>query len=69
MLLLILKKKIKLSIGCDGGGASGKTTGAKSISKKYNLHFLSSGMLYRYVSYKLLSQKKLSARNTYIRVS
>jgi len=51
---LKLKKNIKLSISCDGGGASGKTTGAKLISKKYKLNFLSSGLLYRYASYLLI---------------
>ena len=52
------RKKIKqLVISCDGGAASGKTTGAKLISKKYNLKFLSSGLLYRYVSYLLLKSK------------
>jgi len=49
------KKKFKsLVISCDGGAASGKTTGAKIISKKYKLNFLSSGMLYRYASYLIL---------------
>ena len=62
-----LKKTIKLLIACDGGAASGKTTAAKLISRKYGLHFLSSGLLYRYVSYKLLSQKKLVNRNKYIK--
>ena len=53
-----LKKKYKnLVISCDGGAASGKTTGAKLISKKYNLKFLSSGLLYRYVAYLLLKTK------------
>ncbi len=47
-------KKFKISIACDGGAASGKTTGAKLIAKKYNLNFLSSGKLYRYASYMLL---------------
>ena len=53
-----LKKKYKnLVVSCDGGAASGKTTGAKLISKKYNLRFLSSGLLYRYVAYLLLKTK------------
>ena len=62
-----LKNKIKLLIACDGGAASGKTTAAKLISKKYKLHFLSSGLLYRYISYKLLSKKKILNKNTYIK--
>ena len=34
---LKLNKKIKLVIAADGGAASGKTTAAKLISKKYGL--------------------------------
>ena len=52
-----LKRHYKLIISCDGGAASGKTTGARKISKKYSLKFLSSGLLYRYVSYQLLRSK------------
>ena len=62
-----LKNKIKLLIACDGGAASGKTTAAKLISKKYKLHFLSSGLLYRYISYKLLSKNKILKKNAYIK--
>ena len=62
-----LKKEIKLLIACDGGAASGKTTAAKLISKKYKLNFLSSGLLYRYISYKLLSKKKISNKSSYIK--
>jgi cytidylate kinase len=54
---LKLKKNLKLVIAADGSAASGKTTGAKRISKKYGLHFLSSGLLYRYASYQLLKYK------------
>ena len=52
-----LKKHHKLVIAADGSAASGKTTGAKLISKKYGLKFLSSGLLYRYASYQLLKHK------------
>ena len=53
-----LKYKIKsLKITCDGGAATGKTTGAKMIAKKYGLNFLSSGLLYRYSSYLILKHK------------
>ncbi len=45
-------KSIKIS--CDGGAATGKYTGARLISKKYRLKFLSSGLLYRYASYEIL---------------
>ncbi len=43
-----------IQISCDGGAATGKTTGAKMISKKYKLKFLSSGLLYRYAGYLIL---------------
>ena len=41
-------------IACDGGAATGKSTGAKMVAKKYKLKFLSSGLLYRYASYLLI---------------
>ena len=43
-----------IKISCDGGGATGKSTGAKMVAKKYNLEFLSSGLLYRYASFLLI---------------
>tara|TARA_B100001996_G_scaffold374272_1_gene352695 strand:+ start:4791 stop:5453 length:663 start_codon:yes stop_codon:yes gene_type:complete len=52
-----LKKHHKLVIAADGSPASGKTTGAKKISKKYGLKFLSSGLLYRFASYQILKYK------------
>ena len=54
---LKLKRYHKLIIAADGGAASGKTTGAKKISKKYGLKFLSSGILYRFASYQLLKHR------------
>ena len=50
-------KANSIQISCDGGAATGKSTGGKMISKKYNLKFLSSGLLYRYASYLLLTFK------------
>ena len=53
-----MKKKINsIQVSCDGGAATGKSTGAKMISRKYNLKFLSSGLLYRYASYLILKKK------------
>ena len=46
-----------LRITCDGGAATGKSTGAKLIARKYKLAFLSSGLLYRYASYLILKYK------------
>ena len=50
-------KNKKIQISCDGGAATGKSTGAKMISKKYKLKFLSSGLLYRYAAF-LITKKK-----------
>ena len=54
---LKLKKYHKLVIAADGSAASGKTTGAKKISKKYGLKFLSSGLLYRFASHQILGYR------------
>ena len=50
-------KNYDLKISCDGGASTGKSTGAKIISKKFKLRFLSSGLLYRYASFLLLRHK------------
>ena len=50
-------KNRSLQISCDGGAATGKSTGARMIAKKYKLKFLSSGLLYRYASYLILKFK------------
>ena len=56
--MLNLKYKNKfIQISCDGGAATCKSTGAKMISKKYKLSFLSSGLLYRYASFLVLKYK------------
>ena len=52
-----MKKFKKLIVACDGEAASGKSTGAKLLSKKYNLLLINSGLFYRYSS-KLIIQKK-----------
>ena len=50
-------KNKSIQISCDGGAATGKSTGAKMIAKKYKLKFLSSGLLYRYASFLILKHK------------
>ena len=50
-------KNKKFQVSCDGGAATGKSTGAKMISRKYKLKFLSSGMLYRYAAYLIINHK------------
>ena len=52
-----LKKNNTFIVAVDGGSSVGKSTGAKLIAKKYKLNFLSSGLLYRYASYRLLKDK------------
>ena len=50
-----MKKFKKLIIACDGESASGKSTAAKLISKKYKLYLLNSGLLYRYASKEIIN--------------
>ena len=47
-------KNKNIQISCDCGAATGKSTGAILISKKYGLKYLSSGLLYRYSGFLLL---------------
>lgn len=56
------KNKI-LRVTCDGGAATGKSTGAKLLAKKYKLAFLSSGLLYRYAAYLNLKYKPINKVN------
>ena len=52
-----MRKFNKLIIACDGESASGKSTAAKLISKKYNLLLINSGLLYRYGSSLIIKHK------------
>ena len=52
-----MKQNIKFSVAIDGSSASGKTTGSKIISKKFNFKLLSSGKLYRYLAFKIINNK------------
>ena len=52
-----LKKYHKFLVAADGSAASGKTTGAKKIARKFGLKFLSSGLLYRYASNQIIKNK------------
>ena len=52
-----MRKLKKLVIACDGESASGKSTAAKLISKKYGLLLLNSGLLYRYASKLIINYK------------
>ena len=46
-----------MRIACDGEGGSGKSTAAKLISKKYNLFYMNSGLLFRYASFLIIRHK------------
>ena len=52
-----MRKFKKLIIACDGESASGKSTAAKLISKKYKLILINSGLLYRYASKEIINYK------------
>jgi cytidylate kinase len=52
-----MAKLKKLIIACDGEAASGKSTGAKLLSKKYKLLLINSGLLYRYCSKLFINEK------------
>ncbi len=52
-----MKKLKKLIIACDGESASGKSTAAKQISRKYKLVLVNSGLLYRYASKIIIEHK------------
>ena len=50
-------KNKSIQVSCDGGAATGKSTGAKLIASKYKLKFLSSGLLYRYAALSIIKGK------------
>ena len=52
-----MPKTKKLIIACDGESASGKSTAARLISKKYKLLLINSGLLYRYCSKLIIKEK------------
>ena len=56
-------------IAIDGSSASGKTTGSKYISKKFNLKLLSSGKLYRYLALKIINNKNRYNRDFVKKIS
>ena len=53
-----LNRKVRLLITCDSSAGAGKTTAAKYLSKRFGLSLLTSGLLYRYVAYKLIILNK-----------
>ena len=52
-----LNNLLSLRIACDGEGGSGKSTAARLISKKYNLFYMNSGLLFRYASSLIIQHK------------
>tara|TARA_Y100000590_G_scaffold222187_1_gene251499 strand:+ start:4635 stop:5291 length:657 start_codon:yes stop_codon:yes gene_type:complete len=56
--LKLKKTKTKyMRLAFDGYSASGKSLAAKLISKKYKLHLLNSGLLYRYAAFLIIKNK------------
>ena len=55
-----MAKLRKLIIACDGESASGKSTAAKLISKKYKLLLVNSGLLYRFASKEIIKNNPKS---------
>ena len=62
-----LKSKVKLLVTCDSGAGAGKTTAAKYVSKKFGLALLTSGLLYRYVAYRLIVSKKTTNNISFLK--
>ena len=62
-----LKSNVKLLITCDSGAGSGKTTASKYLSKKLGLKLLTSGLLYRYVAYKLIKSNKTTSNISFLK--
>ena len=58
-----MKKLNKLIIACDGESASGKSTAAKLISRKYKLQLINSGLIYRYASKLIILNKPYNPIN------
>ena len=52
-----LNNFLPLRVACDGESSSGKSTAAKLISKKYNLFWMNSGLLFRYASHLIIKHK------------
>ena len=52
-----LNNFLSLRVACDGEGGSGKSTAARLISKKYNLFYMNSGLLFRYASSLIIKHK------------
>ena len=58
-----MRKFKKLIIACDGESASGKSTAAKLISKKYGLLLINSGLIYRFASKLVIDQNPKNIPN------
>ena len=52
-----LNNLLSLRLACDGEGGSGKSTAARLISKKYNLFYMNSGLLFRYASFLIIKHQ------------
>lgn len=61
-------KNILFSIAIDGGAGSGKTTASKIIAKHFDFKLLTSGKLYRYLSFRLIKDKKKPSDKKYLSI-
>ena len=64
---LKLKSKVRLLVTCDSGAGTGKTTAAKYLSNKFGLNLLTSGLLYRYLAYKLIVSKETTSNISFLK--
>ena len=64
-----MAKLKKLIIACDGESASGKSTAAKLVSKKYKLLLINSGLLYRYCSKLIIKDKPKNSNSVFKKVN
>ena len=55
-----MKKKTKIKVGIDSPVAAGAGTISKLVAKKYNLLYLDTGKIYRFMAKKILDNKPLN---------
>tara|TARA_Y100000996_G_C22357029_1_gene575251 strand:+ start:603 stop:800 length:198 start_codon:yes stop_codon:yes gene_type:complete len=59
----LIKKKIFLTVAIDSPAAAGAGTQSKLIAKHYNLFYVDTGKIYRYIGFlRLKSKKKFSLK-------
>ena len=65
-----MKKKIFITVAIDSPAAAGAGTQSKLIAKHYNLYYLDTGKIYRYIGLlRLKFNKKLIAKRSHFDLS